>query len=157
VENWTVRDLDSIQLWVVALILAIPLSIIANLLTYPLRNWMARRSARRAERRSRELEQQLRSIEALTQSSRELALRLATLAILLLITFALGSAATTLSIILWDPSRIFVLLGVSCYAVSVVVGIATVTTIERVRGFEDYRERTERQIAELKARASREP
>jgi hypothetical protein len=160
-EGWTVPDsfkqLDSITLWFLAIILAIPLSVIANLLTYPLRNWMARRSARRAERRSRELEQQLRSIEALTQSSRELGLRLATIAILFLICFAMGSALTTLPIIFGQLSPAFVLLGVFFYVIAIIAGFATITIIERVRGFEAYREKTERTIAELRALASRQP
>ena len=153
------KELDSIN-WVVALILAIPLGIIANLLTYPLRNWMGRRSAKRAERRSRELELQLRSIEALTQSSRELGLRLATLAILVLICFAMGNALIALAsigLVSAETSTVLVLGGGFLYVMSSIVGAATISTIERVRGFEAYRERTERAIAELKARASHEP
>ena len=155
------KQWDSISL-VLGLVLAIPLSIIANLLTYPLRNWMGRRSAKRAERRSRDLEKQLRSIEALTQSSLELALRLATLAILLLICFAMGSAIIALASIGFlgislEMGRTLVLAGVFMYLIAIVVGVATISTIEQVRGFAAYRERTERAIAELKARASREP
>jgi hypothetical protein len=148
------NQLNSIN-WVVAIVLAIPLSIIANLLTNPLRNWMGRWSAKRAEQRNRELEKQLRSIEALTQSSLELGLRLATLAIFVLILFAMGSALIAMASIF--PDTAFVFLGVFLYALAIIVGVATISTIERVRGFEAYRERTERAIADLKARASREP
>ena len=52
---------------------------------------------------------------------------------------------------------IVVVLGGFLYAVSTIVGMATISTINRVRGFEAYRERTERAIADLKARASRNP
>jgi hypothetical protein len=166
-EGWTVQDFfNSINFWVVAwvvgLVLAIPLSLIANFLTDPLRNWWARRSAKRAERRNRELDQQLRSIEALTQSSLELGLRLATFAIVVLICFAMGSAVIALaSINLWwmsaATSKNLVLVGGLLYVISIIVGVGTISTIERVRGFEAYRERMKREIANQRARASRQP
>jgi H+/gluconate symporter-like permease len=157
-EGWIVQDFFVQPInWVVALVLAIPVGIIANLLTNPLRNWWARRSASRAERRSRELEQHLRSIEAMTQSSRELGLTLAALATLLLITFALGSAVIALSSFAAEEHRrSWAILGGMCYAISVLVGIAAISTIDRVRNFEAFRERTERTIADLKTRAPRQ-
>jgi hypothetical protein len=153
------RQLDPIT-WIVGLVLAIPLSIIANLLTNPVRNWMGRWSAKRAERRGRELEKNLRSIEALTKSYVDLGLRLAGLGVGVLMFFAIGNALVVLVnlyIIPAHTSQLLLLLAAFVYAVSIVLAVATLSMIERVRDFGAYRERTERQIAELKARASRAP
>jgi hypothetical protein len=52
-------------------------------------------------------------------------------------------------------SRTLVLAGVFTYLIATIVEVATISTIEQVRGFEAYRERTERAIAELKGPALR--
>jgi hypothetical protein len=66
-------------------------------------------------------------------------------------------ALASIGLVSAETSTVLVLGGGFLYVMSSIVGAATISTIERVRGFEAYRERTERAIAELKARASHEP
>jgi hypothetical protein len=141
--------------WALSLVIAVLLSIVANLLTSPIQNWLARKSTQRAERRVERLRGELVELERLAQSPLDLGLELAALAARVLIFLAFASAITTLASIperfLSDETSVLLqALGTLCYLISLLLAIKLANTVMPLRYFKAHRERVERMIDSLK-------
>ncbi|SRR6266404_2005680 len=142
--------------WAITLLSGLVLSIVGNLLNYPMQNWLARRSVERARRRVQQLEEQLRDLETLTRSPFDLGMKLTASGLKVVIWFALATAITTLTDVfperlMPDASYRFILgVGTLLYLVSMLLAVDMLKTVTRIRDFKTYRERVEHSIADLK-------
>jgi len=129
--------------WVLTLLLAIPLSILANLLTDPFKQWMASRSFEQSRKRVKQLESELDYATKLVQDREKLSLESTKVILTVLIDIGLGGATSSL----------LFLAGFVFYLMAVLEGYRHMRLLNRVANFDEYKRNTELRISKLKTSA----
>jgi len=141
-ENW-LKETN----WALSLLAAIPLAIIANLLTISVRNWLARRSAIKAKKRLKELEDDLKKAETYIDDREKLYLFLARGIFSVLIFIALGSAMSSIMPLLSGP------IGSIFYLVAILRAYQCLNMVKNISNFDKYKGEILSQINQMKALA----
>lgn len=150
--------------WVVSIIGAIVLSILANLLTSPVQNRLARINAKRSEKRIQQLQSQLAQIENFVSNSPTfysyILLLIVKIVLITLIAFAVSDITLASINVAVDLARyhryINVLYAISQFTTSLlyIIGInytfVALRTIKRVQAFHEYKAEVERTISSFK-------
>ncbi len=135
--------------WVLSLAAAIPLSIVANLLTPKLQNWLAKRSTEKAAKRLADLESELDRITSF-KNEKELLLHETIYVILkVVVIIGIGNAITSIpfTYIITDP------IGAVIYLVGIMAGISHLALITKVKRFDEYQKTIEAQKESLRSEA----
>ena len=149
--------------WIMSLLMAVLLSIIANLFTPSIRNWLAKMSDNRSSARVEELKLDLEEISKYVISPSKLSLLISHTIIRVLIFFSLASAVATLGtampFVLWNvsirsagleyASFLYLLISSMLYLLGVASGQRVSRLIYKVRNFDEYKSKTEKIIISL--------
>ena len=149
--------------WIISLLMGILLSIIANLFTPSIRNWLAKRSESRSSARVEELKLDLEEISKYANSPSNLSLLISHTIIQVLIFFSLASAiaslGTAMPFVLWSVnvryneleylSPLYLLSSSLLYLVGVMNALKVSRIINKVRNFDKYKSNMEKIIISL--------
>jgi hypothetical protein len=152
--------------WLVSLVVGIALSILANLLTPYVQNWLATHSTGRALKRIGELEEELKEVSIYAESPAELSAYLLLSIVRLLVYFCMASAFATLGSLPLTmmpgfyeiTGLIYALIGLMSsllYLLGVIRGQRTLRIVQRVRRFPEYKKEIEDTISSLKLSSER--
>lgn len=153
----TLKDIN----WLVSLIVAVPLSIAANLLTPYIRDWYAKRSSERAKKRIAEVEAEHKEISLYLESKDGLILLLLSTILRVLVMFSLasaiafmGSIPSALSLAPYEISILFYgvtgALSVFLYLIGINHGLKALTKFGKVMKYEQYSSEVESLKSELR-------
>ena len=149
--------------WIISLLAGIILSIIANLFTPSIRNWLAKISKSRSSARVEELKLDLEEISEYANSPSKLSLLISHTIIQVLIFFSLASAiaslGTAMPFMLWSVdvrfyeaeyiSPLYLLLSSLLYMTGVINAQKISRMITKVRNFDEYKSKMEKIIISL--------
>lgn len=152
--------------WLVSLVVGIALSILANLLTPYVQNWLATHSTGRALKRIGELEEELKEVSFYAESPAELSAYLLSSIMRLLVYFRMASAFATLGslpsaimpMIYEIAGPIYALIGLMSsllYLLGVIRGQRVLRVVQRVRRFPEYKKEIDDMISSLKISSER--
>ena len=150
--------------WIISLLMAILLSIIANLVTPSIRNWYAKFSKKRSSARVEVLKSELEEISKYANSPSELSLLVSYSILQVLVFFSIASAIATLAttmpfmaenmsystqFIMEIFSPLYYLLSSLFYLLGVFMAQKTLRIISRIRNFDKYKSNIEKSIISL--------
>ena len=140
--------------WVISTIGAVVLSILANLLTGPVQDWLAKRSDRRSENRAKELRAQFEEVADLVHSPTKFYLTILVLVVKVLLADLVASLLSNILYAVVFQFRAGSILVPFTTALVYVVGInyayKALRLIGRVRNFSKYENEIASRIASLK-------
>ena len=147
--------------WIISLLMAILLSIIANLVTPSIRNWYAKFSKKRSSARVEVLKSELEEMSKYANSPSELSLLVSYSILQVLVFFSIASAIATLATIMPFMaenisystqfimeifSPLYYLLSSLFYLLGVFMAQKTLRIISRIRNFNKYKSNIEKSI-----------
>ena len=150
--------------WIISLLMAILLSIIANLVTPSIRNWYAKFSKKRSSARVEVLKSELEEMSKYANSPSELSLLVSYSILQVLVFFSISSAIATLATIMPFMSEnisystqciieifspLYYLLSSLFYLLGVFMAQKTLRIISRIRNFDEYKSNIEKSIISL--------
>lgn len=150
--------------WIISLLMAILLSIIANLVTPSIRNWYAKFSKKRSSARVEVLKSELEEMSKYANSPSELSLLVSYSILQVLVFFSIASAIATLATIMPFMSEnisyqtqfiieifspLYYLLSSLFYLLGVFMAQKTLRIISRIRNFDEYKSNIEKSIISL--------
>ena len=155
--------------WIISLLVAILLSIIANLFTPSISNWLAKLSESRSSARVEELKSDLEEISKYANSPSKLSLLISHTIIQVLIFFSLASAiaslGTAMPFVLWSISvetdaleyisPLYLLSSSLLYLMGVMSAMKVSRIISKIRKFDTYKLQMEKIITSLEKSAPR--
>ena len=121
--------------WAISLVAAIPLSILANLMTPAIANWMARRSKVKSQKRRKILEKELAQVEALVGNPILLTLEGQESLFFVLMWLGLGLLLNSVPII----NLVTAPLAAICFLYSFLRAFKHVNLLRRCKNFPEYK------------------
>lgn len=127
--------------WWITLLAAIPLSIIANILTPIVLNLAAKRSIKKSHKRTKELQNEIDTITNFVNNKESLYFHLTRSFLIILILLGLGNA-------IYGVGTIF-------YLMAIIKAWNCIQLTKKVQYFDDFRTNIESQIAEIKSKTTK--
>lgn len=131
--------------WALSLLAAIPLSIVANMITPKVQNWFGRRSGDKARKRIDELEHELDNIEKFIENKENFYLYLVRQGFIILMLLGIGNLVSSIIPII---SGVF---GSIFYLIAINKGLKSAQLIENVTNFDSYKDKINAQIIEMRS------
>jgi len=143
-ESYTLIEWMKEINWILSLIVAIPLSITANILTPRFQNWFAKRSTEKTTKRLSEIKEQLSEVERFQNDTLGLLHETVRITLKVIIFIGIGNAITSIPIpmayLIVDP------IGALLYLIGITSGIRHLSLISRVNNFDGYYKEINAQI-----------
>lgn len=129
--------------WWVSLFAAIPLSIIANILTPYVQNWLAKKSTKKAQKRLKELQSELDTVSDFVNNKDSLHLHLTRSFFIVLIFIGLGGTISYIPFV-----------GSVFYLIAILRAVDSIQLTKKVQDFDNFKSIIESQIAEIKSKTT---
>jgi O-antigen/teichoic acid export membrane protein len=155
-------NLENIN-WLVSLLAAIPLSIAANLLTPYIRDWFAKRSSKKAQKRIKEIEFEQGIVARYAESKEDLSLFLLGTILRVLVLFSLASGIALMgflpNVTPLVPGALYGaggMISALAYLLGITRGVSALGTLRKVENFNEYNAEVESLKSTLKQVASKQ-
>ncbi|MFM2584786.1 hypothetical protein [Vibrio campbellii] len=144
--NW-IKDVN----WAISLLAAIPLSVLANLLTPNIQNWLGRRSEKRSKKRLKQLEEQRETFIKYNENRTLFLIESTSVVLKVIVLIGLGNALNSIPIF-WEVSNVAAALA---YLMSVNIALPHLNLINRLKNFDLYNEKIESEMQTLSETAGK--